>query len=83
MAGRVSSHPRKPMYVVPIGNVAGELTATWSDRPLSNISSHGGVNMKVTLDGQDIAFDSIGVSVHPAPRMGFPGFGPPMPPGHP
>lgn len=79
---QVPSNPRKPMYVVPVGTAKGELKTTWSGRPLTDISSKGGVEIKLTVDDQLVAFESAGVSIHPAPRMGF-GFGPPMPPGPP
>lgn len=79
---QVPSNPRKPMYVVPVGTATGELKTTWSGKPLTDISSKGGVELKLTVDDQLVAFESAGVSIHPAPRMGF-GFGPPMPPGPP
>ncbi len=77
---RVPPYPRKPMYVVPIGSVAGTLKTTWSDRPVSDVRGQGEVQIQLLVDNDQIAFEKIGVSIHPAPRGGFPGFGPPMPP---
>jgi spore coat protein CotH len=79
---RVPQYARKPMYVVPVGSVTGGFQTTWTGKPLTNLSSKKNAEMTVTIDDQPVAFEAIGVSMHPAPR-GFMGFGPPMPPGPP
>lgn len=80
---RVAPFPRKPMYVVPVGNITGDFKTTKSDRPAGSISARANAKVTLTIDDQVVPFASIGVSIHPAPRGGFPGFGPPMPPGPP
>ncbi len=80
---RVSSFPRKPMYVVPVGTLTGKLTTNWSAQPDSEPSSRKNAELALSIDEQSISFESIGASIHPAPRGGFRGFGPPMPPGPP
>lgn len=79
---RVPPFARKPMYVVPVGSATGELTATWSEKPQTDLSAKGNTQLTLTIDDQPIKFESVGASIHPAPRMTF-GFGPPMPPGPP
>ncbi len=78
---RVAPFGRKPMYVVPIGSLQGTLETTWSERPRTDIPKQGQVKLKLVIDDTPLVFESAGISIHPAPQMGFPGFGPPMPAG--
>ena len=80
---QLPTSPRKPMYVVPVGSATGSFDAVWSNTPIANVSDKNNVELKLTIDNRPQSFSSIGISVHPAPRGGFPGFGPPMPPGPP
>ncbi len=80
---RVPPFARKPMYVIPVGSAIGSLKTDWSTTPAAQIRTHGEIDIKLTIDDELVEFETIGVSLHPAPRMNFGGFGPPIPPGPP
>ncbi|MDP1562330.1 MAG: hypothetical protein Q8M16_13205, partial [Pirellulaceae bacterium] len=72
----VPDRPRSPAYLVPIGNVTGEFATTWG--PIAPGDERGEAKLQANLDGKEITFDKVNVSINDfvPPRFGG-GFGGP------
>lgn len=78
----VPDRPRSPAYLVPIGTVTGNFATTWG--PLEPGDERGEATLQAHLDGKEITFERVNVSItdFEPPRFGggFGGFGAPTVP---
>ncbi|MAE64363.1 MAG: hypothetical protein CMJ18_08825 [Phycisphaeraceae bacterium] len=76
---KLKAQPRQPIYFKKIGTAAGSFSTTWREKAPSDPLTNGKTDLKLTVDGEVVAFKQIGVSAERStwPRPGERGPKPP------
>ncbi len=69
------AQPRKPMYAIPVGSLAGSFKGEWKSRQPRAAEDAGEATFKMNLDGEEIQFAKLGAGAWPMEIRR--GFGPP------